>query len=286
MCRFLAYKGSRILMNDLLYRPKNSLIQQSIHARELEEPLNGDGFGVGWYAPEIDIYPATFVSVSPAWSNQNLQHLASKIQSPCFLAHVRAASVGNVTENNCHPFNYKTLLMMHNGGIDNFYLIKRDLRNELSDELYNWIKGETDSEHIFALFIDKLNKTKDPTSIQSMVESLEATIKYLNELKKKHNLENEPSYLNLAVTNGTILIAVRYISDPKEDALTLYYSQETKYVCEKDICHMIQASPDDWSVLVVSEKLTDLETDWKMIPKNHFLIVEEDLSLTLKSIQA
>ena len=71
MCRLIAYKGTPIVMDDLLYKPKNSLINQSIHASEIEEPLNGDGFGVGWYAQEINYEPITYVSVNPAWNNRN-----------------------------------------------------------------------------------------------------------------------------------------------------------------------------------------------------------------------
>ena len=49
MCRLVAYLGRPILMEKLLIEPKNSLINQSFNAKEIEEPLNGDGFGVGWY---------------------------------------------------------------------------------------------------------------------------------------------------------------------------------------------------------------------------------------------
>ncbi|MBX7125812.1 MAG: hypothetical protein K1X47_08975, partial [Cyclobacteriaceae bacterium] len=66
MCRLLAYRGTPIIMDELLYKPNNSLIHQSFQAREIEEPLNGDGFGVGWYAPEVNYEPVTFVSVNPA----------------------------------------------------------------------------------------------------------------------------------------------------------------------------------------------------------------------------
>ncbi len=107
----MAYKGTSIVIDKLLYQPKNSLINQSINAREIEEPLNGDGFGIGWYVPEIHLEPVTFVSVNPAWSNRNLKNLAQKIKTECLIAHVRAASVGEVSESNCHPFQYKNLLM-------------------------------------------------------------------------------------------------------------------------------------------------------------------------------
>ncbi len=96
MCRLMAYKGTPIIIDKLLYQPKNSLVNQSINAREIEEPLNGDGFGIGWYVPEVNYEPVTFVSVNPAWSNRNLRNLAPKIKTECMLAHVRAASVGEV----------------------------------------------------------------------------------------------------------------------------------------------------------------------------------------------
>jgi glutamine amidotransferase len=161
MCRLLAYIGAPMIIDNFLYQPKNSLVTQSINAKEIEEPLNGDGFGIGWYVPEINDQPVTFVSVNPAWSNRNLRNLAPKIQTRCFVAHVRAASVGEVSESNCHPFQYKELLMMHNGGVENFGNIKRKIRSPLSDELYNWIKGQTDSEHIFAYLLHQLNTTSN-----------------------------------------------------------------------------------------------------------------------------
>ena len=49
MCRWLAYSGSPVRLDDLLYKPANSLVMQSKHARMGVETTNGDGFGVGWY---------------------------------------------------------------------------------------------------------------------------------------------------------------------------------------------------------------------------------------------
>ena len=44
---------------------------------------------------------------------------------PRLVAHVRAASVGDVSESNCHPFHYKNYLMLHNGGVEEFIKIKK-----------------------------------------------------------------------------------------------------------------------------------------------------------------
>ena len=79
MCRFLCYSGPPVLLSDLLYRPGHSLILQSYKANERSEPLNGDGFGVGWYAPEVAATPCVFTSVSPAGNNQNLRRLAEHV---------------------------------------------------------------------------------------------------------------------------------------------------------------------------------------------------------------
>ena len=54
MCRWLAYSGSPVLLEDLLYKPKNSLVAQSKHSLMGATTTNGDGFGVGWYGAYRD----------------------------------------------------------------------------------------------------------------------------------------------------------------------------------------------------------------------------------------
>ena len=51
MCRFVAYQGHPVLLADLLYRPRHSLVAQSTGSEEMSQTMNGDGFGVGWYSP-------------------------------------------------------------------------------------------------------------------------------------------------------------------------------------------------------------------------------------------
>ena len=125
MCRWLAYSGSPILMKDVLYRGTNSLVDQSLHSRLGAEPTNGDGFGVGWYgAPDT---PGMFHSTEPAWNDQNLRELAGHISSRLFFTHIRAAIGSAVQQTNCHPFRHDNWLFMHNGYINEFATIKRDL---------------------------------------------------------------------------------------------------------------------------------------------------------------
>lgn len=283
MCRLIAYKGTPIIMDDLLYKPKNSLINQSIHASEIEEPLNGDGFGVGWYTHEINFEPTTYVSVNPAWNNRNLKNLAPKIKVECMLAHVRAATEGVVSESNCHPFQYKNLLMAHNGGIEEFYKVKRHLRAPLSDELYNWIQGQTDSEHIFAYLLNHLLSSGQSVTPESVIDAFEKTFRDIKKLMNQYGIK-EPAYLNIVVTNGLFLVATRYVSDPKEEPLTLYHSEGSRYVVEDGITRLEAPEDNDHAVLVVSEKLTEGK-NWTMIPPNHFVIVEQSLNVRVRPIK-
>ncbi|MGC1240581.1 MAG: class II glutamine amidotransferase [Chryseosolibacter sp.] len=285
MCRLLAYLGTPVIVDKLLYQPKNSLVNQSVNAKEIEEPLNGDGFGIGWYVPDLHEEPVTFVSVNPAWSNRNLRNLAPKIQTECFIAHVRAASVGEVSESNCHPFQYRNLLMMHNGGVENFARIKRRIREPLTDELYNWIKGQTDSEHLFAFLLNHLFSGHEVTiTPETVMEAFEKTFTDLKQLMSEHQIQ-EPAYLNMLVTNGSFFVATRYTTDPGEEPLTLYHSEGGRYVVEDGISFMRAPEDDDQAVLVVSEKLTE-EKHWTPIPPNHFVVVDSSLNVRVRAIKA
>jgi len=285
MCRFLAYLGAPLIIDALLFQPKNSLIHQSFHAQEIKEPLNGDGFGLGWYNSSISETPAVYTSAMPAWSDRNLRHLAPMVSSSCIFSHVRASSMGSVSQLNCHPFNYKKYLFMHNGEIRGFSQIKRDLRRSLSDEIYEWIEGETDSEHFFALFLNRLLKKKKNSGVRFISETLIETIDELEELKVKHGVQ-QASSLNIVITDGSCLVAVRYISKGYEKIPpTLYYSSGKLCACENGISHL-ESSSCNKSVLIVSEKLTDYQDEWNEVPPNHLIEVNEYLSVNVVSLSA
>lgn len=278
MCRFLAYRGKPVLMEELLYQPKNSLIRQSVAAHESEEPLNGDGFGLGWYANRIAPEPGLFVSVRPAWNDRNLRYLSQKLQSDCIFAHVRAASLGEVSEANCHPFHHKNFLFMHNGGLEGFHHIKRFVRRDLSDDIYDWIRGQTDSEHLFALFLERMKSRPAKYHAEDMADALEEAVHFIRELKDRHKVL-EDDYINVAVTDGKRIVALRYVSNPNEKASTLYYAHGAKYECKNGVARMTEADESEHAVLIVSEKLTTDRKQWNEIPQNHFLIVDASLEI-------
>lgn len=285
MCRFAAYLGEPIVLDELLYRPRNSLILQSFKARERSEPLNGDGFGVGWYAPDLDNEPVVFRSVTPAWSNLNLQNIAKKTRSGCFFAHVRAATHNSpVLEVNCHPFTSGAFLWMHNGHVGGFPFLKRKIINLLSEERFMGIQGNTDTEYVFALFLDRLS---DPAKGAHPFEMKAALLETLATLKKLavDNRITETSYLNFCVTNGTDLLALRYVSDPAEKPHSLHWSQEGKFVVDSaGWPELIDTVSSDRGIIVSSEQMTERAMDWKEIPPNSMALIDHNLSVSLEPV--
>jgi len=287
MCRFAAYLGKPIIIDELLIKPENSLVNQSYDAEEMAEPLNGDGFGLGWYAKHIRKNPGLFRSISPAWNNQNLLYNASLIQTNCLFAHIRAATEGGISEFNCHPFHYEEFLMMHNGGIEQFPKIKRQLIGRLSDEAYLWIKGQTDSEHLFALLMDHLfalrRKYQRHLKAEEVARAFEQTFRIVQRLMEEAGIAGENAHFNMMITDGERLFGTRYSSYPAKGAPTLYYATGTHYSCTDDGMSRMRekAGEDRGAVLIVSEKLTEHSKDWIPIPENHFIAVEKDLTVDL-----
>lgn len=159
MCRLMAYIGPQILVADCVLWPSRSIIKQSYEARERRNDsslpfhlgygnLNGDGFGIGWFSQHgcesssNDETPCVFTSITPAWNNENLSRLATKLESGLIFAHVRAAYPGMpVSEQNCHPFQWGRYLFMHNGVVGGFMGIRRKLLDTLSDAVYNTVQS-------------------------------------------------------------------------------------------------------------------------------------------------
>ena len=145
----MGWSGQPVIVEELLFKPKHGLVDQSLHSRMGVETTNGDGFGVGWYGTGDT--PGVFRSTEPAWNDRNLRELAGQIVSPRVLAHIRASTGSPVQQTNCHPFRHHNWLWMHNGAIREFHNTKRDLMMAVDPSLFLDIEGSTDSETLFFL---------------------------------------------------------------------------------------------------------------------------------------
>lgn len=274
MCRFVLYLGEPIALETLLVKPVNSLVNQSYDAEE-RDPLNGDGFGVAWYVPEVGPEPAVFKSATPAWSNRNLNHLARVTRSDCVLAHVRAATPGmNVSENNCHPFVHDKFSFMHNGAVGKFQSVRRSMVSGLTDESFQVIQGETDSEHLFGLFLDCWRSTSEDDPLLAMAEALEGAINRTLELLSQKGIRRE-SQFNLAVSDGKRAVVTRCGTCDNDNIPSLYWHEGRRYVAENGVCRMIDYDVRSDTVIVASEPLSD-DPGWEPLEPNSMILVAED----------
>jgi len=275
MCRFTLYLGPPIRLDSLLIQPKHSLIRQSTHSNEREEPLNGDGFGVGWYGTHFTEEPAVFRSITPAWNNRNLHNISRIVASDCILAHVRAATqFSGVNEANCHPFRYKQYLFMHNGDIGNFHGVRRRLVNSVCDEAFSNIFGSTDSEHLFAILIDEvLEGGHDGDPAERLAAALDRTIVRVVETVAEHGA-GESSYLNCAVSDGDYAVVSRFANDTTHPPESLYYFLGDLYP-RAEIDQTKEIGMDERSVIISSERLTP-DPGWEPIPPNHLSILRRN----------
>src|SRR5687768_8079034 len=203
MCRWMAWIGQPVLVEELLFNTQHGIVDQSLHARMGAEPTNGDGFGLGWYGSGEG--PAVYRSISPAWSDANLRELAAHTESPLFLAHVRAAIGSPVQETNCHPFRRGNWLFVHNGYIADFQLLRRDLMLAIDPDLFDDVLGSTDTEVVFHLALT-FGLEDDP------ILALERTTGLIEEVARGRGVEGAVQ-ASFGVSDGTSLWAVRYATE-------------------------------------------------------------------------
>lgn len=281
MCRFTLYVGPTISLGEFLTEPENSLINQSFRAREREEPLNADGFGVAWYAPGFEDAPALYRSTKPAWSDANIRHIARVVRSSCILAHVRAATqVRAVSELNCHPFVRGPFAFMHNGDVGSFSRLRRRLLATLSDAAFDAVEGNTDSEHLFAVFLHEM-EGRDP-GVEEMAAALRRAFVRVLDLVESHG-GGAPSYFNVAVSNGRGAVVSRFASDDHYGGESLYVNRGRRFVCEDGLCRMATPHEDGGAILVSSEALSE-DPGWEPIPDDHLIVVAEDRTVRIEPV--
>lgn len=261
MCRWQAYSGRPIRIEELLFNAKHSLIDQSMCSRSAETPTNGDGFGLGWYGTR-DV-PGLFRSIRPAWNDFNLRDLAAQVESPLFIAHVRATSLATVQETNCHPFRYKQWLFVHNGEIFEVEKIRRALLMQIAPELFCSILGTTDSEVLFYLALT-FGLERDPLGALQRMAGCVETI-------GRENGIDESLWMTLGLSDGKNVYAVRYASDGQ--APTLYYSKAVD-----DMTHLTpevreRLGPD--ARAIVSEPIGTAADAWVAVPQASALRVRK-----------
>jgi glutamine amidotransferase len=265
MCRWNAYIGEPLPLGELLFRTQHGLIDESLHSRMGAETTNGDGFGVGWYGAADRSLPARYRSVDPAWNDTNLRELGDHISSPLFLAHIRAAIGSPVQQTNCHPFRHGRWLFVHNGMIDGFAALHRELLLAVDPSLFDGIKGSTDSELLFHLALT-FGLEDDPLG------SMERAVGFVEAKAGERGIES-PVQMTVGISDGERLWAVRYSSQHR--SRTLFVSEDVDALRRLHPGNERLQNLREGDRAVVSEPLSDLAGAWLEVPESTALVVAD-----------
>ncbi len=251
MCRLAAYLGPSLPLQPFLLDPPHSLLVQAWAPQELVYArLNADGYGFGWYRD--DSSAAVYTNPMPIWSDPNLPALAASLESPLWLGFIRSATEGSpVSHANTQPFMDQELMFMHNGYVEEFaHTLRPTLVDRLSAPVAAGIRGNTDSEYLFALLRQLL---LDDAEL-SIEAALAALYLQLDDMVGTHI-----ALLNLVVSEGKHLYAARHAFNHASPSL--YYTTDD----------------DTWpgAQLVASERLTESDF-WQPVPEHHLLVLAPD----------
>ena len=243
MCRLATYLGEPLFLEALIATPRHSLMRQALRAEEAVAVTNGDGFGIGWYGERDE--PGVYREVMPAWSDDNLLALSRTLRSRLFFAHVRSATAGGISRQNCHPFRHGRFLFMHNGQIGGYAQLRRTLESQLPDDLYAQRRGGTDSELLFLLAMARVERG------ESMPKAMLAVLDETLALMREHAI-HPPLRFAAVLADGQRLHAFRIASDGQPPTLYLRRSEAGHTIASEPLCD----DEPGWQLLPVGAVVT------------------------------
>jgi glutamine amidotransferase len=143
-------------------------------------------------------------------SEISLVDLTRDVRADILVAHVRAATVGSLRTENTHPFRYRQWLFAHTGTVEAFTQLRSRLSESLPQFLQRDIRGDTDSEILFHLFLSFLHDAGqlDRPNVDAAIAraALRSSLALVDRLCAEEGAG--PSAMNILVTNPEYLVAI------------------------------------------------------------------------------
>jgi len=172
--------------------------------REPEEPL---GWGLGFYqAGEVLLRRRPLDDRGEI----DLAEAAEDVRADVLIGHVRHASVGALRTENTHPFRYRSWLWAQTGTINGFDRLRGRLLEAQPEFLRRNVRGETDSELFFHLFLSFLHDAAEleraHTTQEAIAAALRASVALVDRLSAEEGLGQNAG--DILVTDGERMLAV------------------------------------------------------------------------------
>ena len=290
MCRVLAYLGSPVLIDELLFSADVSLVGQATAPRMMQL-LNLGGFGLAaWDGSSPDpSRPYTYRTAAVPMFDRNLKSLASKVHASALLAHVRGVVYDpseRVGVQQVHPFLFDgaAFALAMNGDLFGFTRMRYDLLEHIPAALTSRIEGTTDSEWFYALALAQLDDPFGPCVASEMAAAARRALEIVREIRERREIDTQ-SPINLVLSDGRSLIATRFVYDygwyPRDnsffaaereyDYTTLYYAAGVSERWSGRHSRAQLEGPAS-SLLLASEPLSAEGSGWMRVPEYSMLI--------------
>jgi len=165
--------------------------------------------------------------------------------------------------------------------------MKPDLAPHVKPQFLPRIRGTTDSEWVYALFVSQLDDPSGPAAEGEVFAALEKTLAILRQARQKLGIALSSS-VNLFIANGSQLAAVRYcfdfgcyrtddpdrLNEANLSYLSLWYTLGRDYGLHDGEWKMTGGAEHADSIIVASEPLTRDTSAWVELPEYGALFAE------------
>jgi glutamine amidotransferase len=201
----VGYIGPPVAPAELVQKPPHSLYAQSYKPREMTSGVvNADGWGAALWLGDGRSEPALYRSAQPIWADPNLPLVSDRLSATAALAAVRSATPGIPYELACvQPFARGRIGFLHNGFVTGWQRgPARLIREGLGDAAYQAVLGGSDSEGLFALVLDALDR--GAATLADAVRSA------LHRLQRVCSQTNSTAVATLLASDGEVLVGARH----------------------------------------------------------------------------
>lgn len=276
MCRLF---GFRSVIPSMVHR---SLLAAD-NALGWQSERHPDGWGVAYY---VDGAPHVTKSAATALHDSLFRRVSGIVSSETVLAHIRKATVGELSVLNSHPFQYGRWVFAHNGDVPAFAEVRERLLAEVSPRLRRFVLGDTDSEILFFLFLSELERIGPLGGHYELAPAMEAMRRMVRTARaiSDQRAGRDRSLLTFIATNGSVLVATR---GGKE----LYWSSYKGRCADRDTCSSLSYECEHPSQsgkvnhLILSSEPLGGENVWIEMPEDHLIGVDAGMRLSQESLE-
>ncbi|MBK8938786.1 MAG: class II glutamine amidotransferase [Polyangiaceae bacterium] len=140
--------------------------------------------------------------------------LVKDIKAEVLVGHIRTATVGALRTENTHPFRYRQWLFAQTGTVPEAERLRGRMLESLPQFLARDVRGETDAELVFYIFLSFLHDTNklDRTDVDAAAvrDALRSTLSLVERLCAEES--KDPVRINLLVGCGEFLVGTRLSS--------------------------------------------------------------------------